>query len=359
MGILFYLNKSLEKPKYKMEGDSQNQTIKLEQTEEVAKTTEDIDAPESSAQDNVQVPSSEGSTNSSEGFVKLEDLEDNTPTQENVQPIESSEVEGTHQDFTKLTPSNEAAPNPIVEEEVAEEVPEEPQVVEEIPIQAANDEPCEDQPCAMSQLMTVLSATNLNNIIPTNKKEVMELLYWRDIISSLVALSVLLLTMYALRTSSFLLVLSYVFISALTVTNLLKAYKWVTGLVTGKQQSNPLQQFLDMNVELKEECVEEYTKLAVKHVNCFVTTTRDLIFMKNMICSAKFFLVCWVMGYVGAAFNFLTLLTFATIGAFAVPLVYEKNQVLIDDVCGKVKNCLSDGVAYVRNLVPGLKPKTE
>ena len=53
-----------------MEGDSQNQTIKLEQTEEVAKTTEDIDAPESSAQDNVQVPSSEGSTNSSEGFVK-------------------------------------------------------------------------------------------------------------------------------------------------------------------------------------------------------------------------------------------------------------------------------------------------
>merc|ERR1712183_631109 len=187
----FYLNKSLEKPKYKMEGDSQNQTIKLEQTEEVAKTTEDIDAPESSAQDNVQVPSSEGSTNSSEGFVKLEDLEDNTPTQENVQPIESSEVEGTHQDFTKLTPSNEAAPNPIV----AEEVPEEPQVVEEIPIQAANDEPCEDQPCAMSQLMTVLSATNLNNIIPTNKKEVMELLYWRDIISSLVALSVLLLTM--------------------------------------------------------------------------------------------------------------------------------------------------------------------
>merc|ERR1712183_1023273 len=344
----FYLNKSLEKPKYKMEGDSQNQTIKLEQTEEVAKTTEDIDAPESSAQDNVQVHSSE-----------VEDLEDNTPTQENVQPIESSEVEGTHQDFTKLTPSNEAAPNPIVEEEVAEEVPEEPQVVEEIPIQAANDEPCEDQPCAMSQLMTVLSATNLNNIIPTNKKEVMELLYWRDIISSLVALSVLLLTMYALRTSSFLLVLSYVFISALTVTNLLKAYKWVTGLVTGKQQSNPLQQFLDMNVELKEECVEEYTKLAVKHVNCFVTTTRDLIFMKNMICSAKFFLVCWVMGYVGAAFNFLTLLTFAPIGAFAVPLVYEKNQVLIDDVCGKVKNCLSDGVAYVRNLVPGLKPKTE
>ena len=44
----------------------------------------------------------------------VEDLEDNTPTQENVQPIESSEVEGTHQDFTKLTPSNEAAPNPIV-----------------------------------------------------------------------------------------------------------------------------------------------------------------------------------------------------------------------------------------------------
>ena len=59
----------------------------------------------------------------------------------------------------------------FTEEEVAEEVPEEPQVVEEIPIQAANDEPCEDQPCAMSQLMTVLSATNLNNIIPTNKKE--------------------------------------------------------------------------------------------------------------------------------------------------------------------------------------------
>lgn len=51
-----------------MEGDSQNQTVKIEQTEEIAQATEDVTTPESSAQE--KVPSSEGSTNSSEGFVK-------------------------------------------------------------------------------------------------------------------------------------------------------------------------------------------------------------------------------------------------------------------------------------------------
>ena len=54
--------------KHKMEGDSQNQTVKVEQTEEIVQATEDVTTAETSAQE--KVPSSEGSTNSSEGFVK-------------------------------------------------------------------------------------------------------------------------------------------------------------------------------------------------------------------------------------------------------------------------------------------------
>ena len=46
-------------------------------------------------------------------MITVDELEDNgsTPTQEEVQPIESCEAEETHQDFTKLTPSSEAAPD--------------------------------------------------------------------------------------------------------------------------------------------------------------------------------------------------------------------------------------------------------
>lgn len=46
-------------------------------------------------------------------LITVDELEDNgaAPMQEEVQPIESCEAEETHQDFTKLTPSNEAAPD--------------------------------------------------------------------------------------------------------------------------------------------------------------------------------------------------------------------------------------------------------
>merc|ERR1712032_43354 len=249
--------------------------------------------------------------------------------------------------------------NCIEEQEAPEEVKEEPPIVEEIAEVAKDVEPSEEMPSSMTQVMKVLSNTNLNNIIPTNKQEAIDLLYWRDIPSSAVVMSVLLLTMFALRSSSFLLVASYVFVSMLTVTNLLKTFKWVVSLVTGKQQGNPLQQFLDMNMELNEECVQEYTKLAVKHVNWCLVETRDLVFMKNMFASVKFFLVCWGMGYVGAAFNFLTLLMIATVFAFTWPVFYEKYQTCIDKYFGIAMGAMCNAWTKFRNIVPGLKPKTE
>jgi len=343
-----------------MEGDSQNQTVKVEQTEEIVQATEDVTTAETSAQE--KVPSSEGSTNSSEGFVKLDELEDNgsTPTQEEVQPIESCEAEETHQDFTKLTPSSEAAPDTNAEEAPEEEVKEEPPIVEEIAQVAKDVEPQgEEKPSAMAQVMKVLSDTNLNNIIPTNKQEAIDLLYWRDIPSSAVVFLVAMLTLYALSTSSCLLVASYMFMSALTVTNLLKIFKWVMGLVTGKQQGNPMQQFLEMNMELNEECVQEYTKIAVKHVNWCLVETRDLVFVKNVFASLKFFIICWAMGFVGATFNFLTLLMIATVFAFTWPLFYEKYQTCIDKYYAIAKGAACDLCTKVRNVVPGLKPKTE
>ena len=52
------------------------------------------------------------------------------------------------------------------------EVKEEPPIVEEIAQVAKDVEPQgEEKPCAMAQVMKVLSDTNLNNIIPTNKQE--------------------------------------------------------------------------------------------------------------------------------------------------------------------------------------------
>merc|ERR1712032_1729277 len=68
--------------------------------------------------------------------------------------------------------------NCIEQEEAPEEVKEEPPIVEEIAEVAKDVEPSEEKPSSTTQVMKVLSNTNLNNIIPTNKQEAIDLLYW-------------------------------------------------------------------------------------------------------------------------------------------------------------------------------------
>jgi len=67
----------------------------------------------------------------------------------------------------------------------------------------------------------------------------------------------------------------------------------------------------------------------------------------------------WILTYIGALFNGLTLIILVLVGAFSLPVVYEKNQVQVDHYLAMVNNQVKDFVAKVQDKVPGLKRKAE
>ena len=73
----------------------------------------------------------------------------------------------------------------------------------------------------------------------------------------------------------------------------------------------------------------------------------------------KFGLSLYVMTYVGACFNLLTLSIFSWIAIFTAPRLYISHHALLDDVAGKAVGKVNQVKAKVMESLPGnMMPKT-
>ena len=72
----------------------------------------------------------------------------------------------------------------------------------------------------------------------------------------------------------------------------------------------------------------------------------------------KFGLSLYVLTYVGAWFNALSLVILAWIGVFTLPKLYLNNQAAVDEVVGKVAGQVNEVKAKVVEALPAnMKPK--
>ncbi|XP_010726018.2 reticulon-3-like [Meleagris gallopavo] len=63
------------------------------------------------------------------------------------------------------------------------------------------------------------------------------------------------------------------------------------------------------------------------HVNHALRLLLRLFLVEDLVDSLKLAVAMWLMTYVGAVFNGITLLILAELLAFTLPPVYEKNKV--------------------------------
>lgn len=75
-------------------------------------------------------------------------------------------------------------------------------------------------------------------------------------------------------------------------------------------------EYLDLDIRLPQEKAEEVSKLAVVHINAVLVELRRLLLAEDLVDSAKFFGILWVLTYVGALFNGLTLIIIGTYSLF-------------------------------------------
>ncbi|KAF2978553.1 hypothetical protein EK904_005917, partial [Melospiza melodia maxima] len=107
-----------------------------------------------------------------------------------------------------------------------------------------------------------------------------------------------------------------------------------------------------MEMNLSQDQIQKYTDCLQLYVNSTVKELRRLFLVQDLVDSLKFAVLMWLLTYVGALFNGLTLLIMAVVSMFTLPVVYDKYQAQIDQYLGLVRTHINTVVAKIQAKIP-------
>lgn len=186
------------------------------------------------------------------------------------------------------------------------------------------------------------------------------LIYWRDVKKSGAVFGAGLTILIAMSLFSLISVFSYVSLLALFGTVSFRIYKNVLQAVQKTSEGHPFKEYLDTDLTLSQEKVQQLSTVAVAHVNALVTELRRLFLVEDLVDSIKFGVVLYCLTYVGAIFNGMTCVIIAFVALFTLPKVYENNKQSIDAYLELVRSKILEVSDKIKAAVPiGKKAETE
>ncbi|KAH8249291.1 hypothetical protein KR032_008234 [Drosophila birchii] len=172
--------------------------------------------------------------------------------------------------------------------------------------------------------------------------QVESLIYWRDVKKSGIVFGAGLITLLAISSFSVISVFAYLSLLALFGTVAFRIYKSVTQAVQKTNDGHPFKEYLELDLTLSQEKVQNIAGVAVAHINGFTAELRRLFLVEDLIDSIKFGVLLWVFTYIGAWFNGMTLVILAFVSLFTLPKVYENNKQSIDTYLDLVRSKLTE-----------------
>ncbi|KAJ8288977.1 hypothetical protein COCON_G00016360 [Conger conger] len=191
------------------------------------------------------------------------------------------------------------------------------------------------------------------------KGQAMDLLYWRDVKQTGVLLGSVLLLLFSLTQFSVVSVVAYLALAALSATVSFRIYKSVLQAVQKTDEGHPFKSYLDMEISLSQDQIQKYADNAQLYANTTLKELRRLFLVQDLVDSLKFAVLMWLLTYVGALFNGLTLLIMAVVSMFTMPVIYEKHQAQIDQYLGLIRTHVNSVVGKIQAKIPGAKRKAE
>ncbi|XP_051867491.1 reticulon-1-A-like isoform X6 [Pristis pectinata] len=188
---------------------------------------------------------------------------------------------------------------------------------------------------------------------------VVDLIYWRDIKKTGLVFGASLFLLLSMTIFSIVSVIAYLGLAVLSVTISFRIYRGILQAVQKSDDGHPFKTYLEKDVAVSDELVHKYSDIGLGHINHVITELRRLFLVQDLVDSLKFTVLMWLLTYVGALFNGLTLLIIALVAVFSIPVVYERHQAQIDHYIGIVSKQIKDVTAKIQAKVPGLKKKTE
>ncbi|XP_075829504.1 reticulon-3 isoform X1 [Microtus pennsylvanicus] len=186
---------------------------------------------------------------------------------------------------------------------------------------------------------------------------VRDLIFWRDVKKTGFVFGTTLIMLLSLAAFSVISVVSYLILALLSVTISFRVYKSVIQAVQKSEEGHPFKTYLDVDITLSSEAFHNYVNAAMVHVNRALKLVIRLFLVEDLVDSLKLAVFMWLMTYVGAVFNGITLLILAELLVFSVPVVYEKYKTQIDHYVGIARDQTKSIVEKIQAKLPGIAKK--
>ncbi|XP_012862889.1 reticulon-3 isoform X2 [Echinops telfairi] len=215
----------------------------------------------------------------------------------------------------------------------------------------------EGKSCDSSCADSFVSSSSSQPVSLFSTSQVHDLIFWRDVKKTGVVFGTTLIVLLSLAAFSVISVISYLILALLTVTISFRVYKSVIQAVQKSEEGHPFKVYLDVDITLSSEAFHNYVNAAMVHVNKALKLIIRLFLVEDLVDSLKLAVFMWLMTYVGAVFNGITLLILAELLVFSVPVVYEKYKTQIDHYVGIARKQTQAIVDKIQAKLPGIAKK--
>ncbi|XP_039654324.1 reticulon-3-like isoform X2 [Perca fluviatilis] len=162
----------------------------------------------------------------------------------------------------------------------------------------------------------------------------LQLVHWKEPKKSAAAFGVSLLVLVSVATLSVISVVSYLLLTVLCITITFRS-------------------LLDRDISVSPEAIRLLVDRCLVLLNHFTDTMRKLLLVEDMFDSLKLAAVMWIMTYVGAIFNGVSILILADIIFFSTPLIYQKKKTQIDQYIELIRSRVEETLQKVQDRLPG------
>ncbi|XP_036453624.1 reticulon-3 isoform X1 [Colossoma macropomum] len=183
--------------------------------------------------------------------------------------------------------------------------------------------------------------------------QVYELVHWRDPKKTGVVFGTSLLLLLSLAAFSVISVISYLLLALLCVTITFRIYKSVIQAVQKSSEGHPFKALMEKDVSVPPETFRKHVDVCLTYINRALKQMSRLFLVEDLVDSLKLAVVMWLLTYVGAVFNGITILILADILIFSVPLLYEKNKTQIDHYIEIARTQFNTTIAKLQEKLPG------
>uniref|UniRef100_A0A8C2DZX9 Reticulon n=1 Tax=Cyprinus carpio TaxID=7962 RepID=A0A8C2DZX9_CYPCA len=200
--------------------------------------------------------------------------------------------------------------------------------------------------------MAAADSTKMEGFWSNWKCQVMELLYWRNLKQSGFVFGSLLLLLFSLTQFSVVSVVAYLALAALSATISFRVYKSVLQAVQKTDEGHPFKAYLEVEMSLSHDQMQKYAENAQYYINSTLKELRRLFLVQDLVDSLKFAVLMWLLTYLGALFNGLTLLIMGE-DLFLIPYAQ------IDQYLALIRTQVNSVVGKIQEKIPGAKRKAE